>query len=407
MHILMLSDVYFPRINGVSTSIQTFARSFIELGHRITLIAPEYPYEFEPSFEVLRIPARRLPFDPEDRLMSLRAIKRLLPRLETARIDLVHIQTPFVAHYAGVYLARVLGVKAVVSYHTFFEAYFEKYLPWVPRPWLRALARRYSRKQCNQVDGVISPSRQMLRRLQAYGVERRAAVIPTGLPPESFRVVEDNRFREHHDLPAEAFLLLYVGRVAFEKNIEFLLSMFAHVRSVVDEALLLVAGEGPALERLRERAHRMGQGRHVRFIGYLDRATELLACYQTSDVFVFASQTETQGLVLLEAMASGLPVVSTASMGSLDVLIEGQGCLIAPPGADAFARRVIALYMDRSGRRQLSARGVAYARGWGDQAKAMEMLDFYRRLQAGDTSPSHGLDQVGGACIARAEVKDE
>ncbi|MGB5466244.1 MAG: glycosyltransferase, partial [Sedimenticolaceae bacterium] len=145
MHILMLSDVYFPRINGVSTSIQTFAQAFLNVGCRVSLIAPEYPDEHSAEFEIIRIRSRRLPFDPEDRLMSLREIKRLAPTLKAREIDLLHIQTPFVAHYAGVYLRRALGVKTVVSYHTYFEAYFEKYLPWAPRGWLRSVARRYSR----------------------------------------------------------------------------------------------------------------------------------------------------------------------------------------------------------------------------------------------------------------------
>ena len=162
----MLSDVYFPRVNGVSTSIQTFAASFQELGHAVTLVAPEYPNACDPELEVLRIRSTRLPFDPEDRLMSLRAIRRLLPELGRRSFDLVHIQTPFAAHYAGLHIERRLVLKTVVSYHTFFEAYFEKYLPWVPTSWLRGLARSYSRKQCNQVDAVVSPSRPMLDRLR-------------------------------------------------------------------------------------------------------------------------------------------------------------------------------------------------------------------------------------------------
>ena len=113
MHILMVSDVYFPRINGVSTSIQTFAEAFVELGHRLTLIAPRYPTDFSPAFDVLRVTSIRLPFDPEDRLMSLRAIKRLVPHLRQLDIDIVHIQTPFVAHYAGIHIDHTLGLPAI------------------------------------------------------------------------------------------------------------------------------------------------------------------------------------------------------------------------------------------------------------------------------------------------------
>ena len=379
MHILMLSDVYFPRINGVSTSIQTFATAFVEQGHMVTLIAPEYPTACDAGFDVLRVRSRQLPLDPEDRLMSLSAVKRLAPLLRTRQIDVVHIQTPFVAHYAGVYLGRALGVKVVVSYHTFFEAYFEKYLPYIPAAWLRWIARRYSRTQCNQVDAVVSPSQSMLDKLREYGVNRPAAIVPTGLPAQSFRVVQHNDFRRQYGLPEDAFLLLYVGRVAYEKNIELLLTMLEHVLPSVANAVLLVAGEGPALPKLREQVVRSDCEQHVRFVGYLDRGTLLLTCYQASDVFVFASQTETQGLVLLEAMASGLPVVSTASMGSRDVLIDGEGCLVSPPEPKKFAERVILLHRDHVGRAELARRASAYARRWTGEAKASDMLAFYEQ----------------------------
>ena len=380
MHILMLSDVYFPRINGVSTSIQTFNQSLVSQGHSITLIAPDYPQEHIGDFEIIRVPSRKLPFDPEDRLMSLRAIKRLAPELRKRHFDLIHIQTPFVAHYAGVYLGKKLGIKTVVSYHTFFEAYFEKYLPWAPKAWLRSVARSYSRKQCNQVNGVISPSRPMLEKLQEYGMDNRAAIIPTGLPPACFETVPDNQFRAKNRIREDAQLLLYVGRVAHEKNIDFLISMFRLVADRSDAAELLIAGEGPALRSLQKQAEQAGLSERIHFVGYLDRNTELLECYQHSDIFVFASETETQGLVLLEAMAAGLPVISCASMGSLDVLRDGEGCHIAPLIEDEFAERVLSLINDPQDARRLSDRGRKYATTWSAEAKAADMLDFYQQV---------------------------
>jgi glycosyltransferase involved in cell wall biosynthesis len=376
----MLSDVYFPRINGVSTSIQTFNQSLVSQGHSVTLIAPDYPQEHIGDFEIIRVPSRKLPFDPEDRLMSLRAIKKLAPELRKRHFDLIHIQTPFVAHYAGVYLSKKLGIKTVVSYHTFFEAYFEKYLPWAPKAWLRSVARSYSRKQCNQVNGVISPSRPMLEKLKEYGMDNRAAIIPTGLPPACFETVPDNQFRAKNRIREDAQLLLYVGRVAHEKNIDFLISMFRLVADRSDAAELLIAGEGPALRSLQKQAEQAGLSERIHFVGYLDRNTELLECYQHSDIFVFASETETQGLVLLEAMAAGLPVISCASMGSLDVLRDGEGCHIAPLIEDEFAERVLSLINDPQDAMRLSGRGRQYATTWSAEAKAADMLDFYQQV---------------------------
>ena len=123
MRILMISDVYFPRINGVSTSIQTFRRGLHAAGHETILIAPEYPGaapDTEPN--ILRVPSRGVPRDPEDRAMKLSAIRALRPQLERLEPDLVHIQTPFIAHYQGTALARALRVPVIETYHTYFRA---------------------------------------------------------------------------------------------------------------------------------------------------------------------------------------------------------------------------------------------------------------------------------------------
>jgi glycosyltransferase involved in cell wall biosynthesis len=244
----------------------------------------------------------------------------------------------------------------------------------------------------------------MRDKLREYGIKQPIAVIPTGLPPQSFGRIATNRFRERHGLETDAFVLLYVGRVAHEKNIDFLITMFQRLPERAKTAVLLIAGEGPALGALRARALASPDGDRILFVGYLDRETELLACYQTSDVFVFASETETQGLVLLEAMASGLPVVSTARMGTRDVLVDGEGCVVSPLDADAFAERVMRLYDSPAQRALLSGSAVAYARCWASDAKAFEMVSCYERtLQAEAGEPGKTMD----ATSVRADVKAE
>ena len=150
MNILMLSDVYFPRVNGVSTSMQTFRSELQTLGHEVAIIAPEYPRATADEPGIERIASRRVPFDPEDRMMRPRALARRLALIQPGQFDLIHVQTPFVAHYAGLRLARRLGVPCLETYHTFFEEYLFHYLPVLPKGLLRAITRRFSRRQCNQ-----------------------------------------------------------------------------------------------------------------------------------------------------------------------------------------------------------------------------------------------------------------
>ena len=155
MKILLISDVYFPRVNGVSTSIRTFTEQLQVLGHTIHLIAPEYGVKTEDEAWITRVPARSIYFDPEDKLMKVGEILKRLPSLKGQQFDLIHIHTPFIAHYAGLKLGKLLQIPVVETYHTFFEDYLHHYLPWIPRKLAKGLARFISKKQCNQVDAIV------------------------------------------------------------------------------------------------------------------------------------------------------------------------------------------------------------------------------------------------------------
>ncbi len=380
MKILHVSDVYFPRINGVSTSIDTFRRELRLLGHTIHLIAPDYYSPSMDESDILRVPARTIPMDPEDRLMRYAWAMQHLPKLQAEKYDLVHVQTPFVAHYLGLNLAKKLGIPCVETYHTFFEEYFYHYIPWLPKAMLKALARRISRKQGNSLDGMVIPSHPMLEVLRQYGVNISAEVIPTGLQASSFTPGDGDGFRDRYGIARERPVILFVGRVAFEKNIAFLLKVTAQVRKTIPDILFLVAGEGPARPGLQQEANSLGLGASVMFIGYLDRNTELNSCYRAGDVFVFSSRTETQGLVLLEAMAQAVPVVSTAEMGTRDVLVEGRGVNIAEERLDDFSDKVIRLLQDRQERARLGNLGCEYAAEWSASSMAQRMLRFYEKI---------------------------
>lgn len=381
MNILLISDVYFPRVNGVSTSVRTFAEQLQKLGHYVHLIAPDYGMETEDEAWITRVPARKIFFDPEDKLKKYGEVMRLLPVLQDKQFDLVHIHTPFVAHYAGLKLAKLLEIPVVETYHTFFEDYLHHYLPWIPKSAARGLARRISKKQCNQVDAIVAPSKPMLEVLRNYGVDVQAEVIATGLQAGSFSDANGEQFREKYGIPLQRPMLLYVGRVAHEKNIGFLLEVVKFLSADTLEILLVITGEGPAEAGLRASVKSLGIEKNVQFIGYLDRSTELNACYQAADVFVFASKSETQGLVLLEAMAQGTPVVAIAELGTASILIEGEGAMIAADNESEFAQKVLNLLTNHAQRQQLGDRGREYALNkWSAATQAERMVKFYDAL---------------------------
>ncbi|MCP5298543.1 MAG: glycosyltransferase [Chromatiaceae bacterium] len=395
MRILKISDVYFPRVNGVSTSIRTFGHELLRQGHEVTLIAPEYPQPFDDDLEILRVPSRYLHLDPEDRLMRPRVVRRLLPELRGRGFDIVHVHTPFAAHYAGLWLGDALGVPVVESYHTYFEEYLDKYLTWLPRGALRYVARRFSRGQCGAVDALVVPTQPMLDVLRGYGISTHAEVIPTGLPAGAFVRGDGAAFRRRHGIAAERPVMLYVGRVAHEKNLDFLLRVAEHVRKSVSNVLLVIAGEGPAVRHLRRLIEALGLQTHVQFVGYLTRDKELPDCYAAGDVFVFASRTETQGLVLLEAMQAGTPVVTTAVMGTAEVMADRRGGLVVEEDVAAFAGAVERLLNDAALRRELAAHAVDKAAQWSAPATTARLLALYRECVVSHAARSDAATEPG------------
>ena len=380
MRILMISDVYFPRVNGVSTSIQTFRSEFEKQGHEVCLIAPEYPHGQKADPGIIRIRSRGVAFDPEDRMMFYKDIIRLLPELQNRGFDLVHVHTPFVAHYAGIRLAKVLGLPCAITYHTLFEEYLYHYIPFLPRNLLRMLARRLSTRQCNQADGVVAPSTVIVDLLQNYGVNQHIEIIPTGIHCHKFEQGDGMGFRARHGIAADRKMLLNVSRVAFEKNMGVLLEMLDRVRNQVPEVCMVIAGEGPAKKHYMKQAAELGLNDHITFVGYLDRDSELINCYHSADLFVFSSRTETQGLVLLEAMAAGTPVVSIAAMGTRDILNGCDGARITDGSVDDFAAKVITVLKDEAALRDLGVHARAYAQRWDSTALANRMLAFYGEI---------------------------
>ena len=328
---------------------------------KIHLIAPDYdglvhrrrsahpPYSIASSaFRSGRSPA-------QDRVPPWRSADAL----HAADFDLIHIQTPFAAHYLGVKLARELGIPRVETYHTYFEEYLYHYLPFLPKASTRYLARSLSRRQCNDLDALVVPSRGMLEVLRGYGIQTRAEIIPTGLPAENFM---PRRWRgvprqTWHSAAASGDALRGAGGIREEHRLPAQSRRHAS-RQDMPDVLLLVAGEGPALEPAQiARRSSSDSADNVLFVGYLDRKSELPDCYRAANVFVFSSCTETQGLVLLEAMAQATPVVALAEMGTRDVLQRRAGALIAAHEVEDFAAKTMSLLQRADAARQLGIRG--------------------------------------------------
>jgi glycosyltransferase involved in cell wall biosynthesis len=379
MKIALVTDTYFPRVNGVSTSMRTFAREFAKMGHEVHIHAPAFPGHAEDPepFRVVRYPSWYLFFDPEDRLGH--ADKAQIRAFLDEKYDMVHTQTPFTLGKPAVKWARRSGARVVHTYHTLFTAYVEHYLWFLPKAFGVWYAKYVSRTYCDSCDLTVTPSGEMRRELASYGTRCPIEVIPTGIPLERFEGADPAKFRRDHGFTEKDRLLLFVGRVAEEKNIDFQMRVFKRLMEKVPDLHFVIGGAGPSLEKLKAYAGEIGIAERTHFLGYIS-GTLWRDCYAAADLFFFASLTETQGLVVTEAMAAGTPVVAIARMGIRDVMAEQKGGLTVEPDEEEFYQASLRMLTDGELYARKKAETLTEAARWSSGAMAKKMLEAYEGL---------------------------
>jgi glycosyltransferase involved in cell wall biosynthesis len=380
LKIALVTDTYFPRINGVSASTRVFFEEFEKLGHEVHLYAPAFPGHVDENPHIHRFPSMRVFFDPEDRLGRPNQDKELIRQFKEHRFDIVHTQTPFSIGGPAVKWAKESGAKVVHTYHTLFTAYVEYYLPWLPKPIMVWAAKAISRDYCNHCDLIITPSHEMKRVLETYGITHRPIeAIPTGINLARFQNADGARFRRDNGFAPEDQILLFMGRVSGEKNIAFLVRCMTRLASMFPKSKLVIAGEGGGKEGLRKMVRKLGLEKQVVFLGYLS-GNDWRDCYASADLFTFASVTETQGLVVTEAMAAGVPVVAVGRMGVKDVMHEQRGGLLTDLDEDEFIEAVRRMLTDKELYALKKSETLPEAERWSSSSMAQKMLGAYEKL---------------------------
>jgi len=363
-------------LGGVPTAVETLRQGLTALGHTVTIVAPRTAGAPADAPGVVRVPALPAPTYPEFAL-PLPLGPAGWRRLRGLDVDVVHAHHPFLLGGSARRLARATGRPLVFTYHTLYDKYAH-YVP-LPRPAVERTAIAWSTRFANSADLVLAPSDFVAARLRASGVRRPVEVVPTGIDLARFQPGDRAAARQALGLPEAGPVLLYVGRLDREKNLEFLLAAVSRLAGPAPPRLLLV-GRGTRSAALRALGARQLDGR-VEFRGGVPR-DELGPFYQAADAFVFASTTETQGLAVLEAMACGLPVVAVRSAGVEEVLADGVSGLLVPEEPGAFAAAVAEVLADRDLAEKLAAGGREAAAAFAMPLVLARVVAAYRRAIA-------------------------
>lgn len=373
MRIALVTDTYCPQVNGVTTVVRRIADVVRAAGHAVAVVGPRYPRgprDGAGGPEELRIPSVAFPPYPSIRL-SLPRTRRVSRFLDRFAPDLVHVATEGPLGVVGRRYALQRGVPLVTSFHTDFPRYARSY----GTPWLAPLVWQWLVRFHRPSRLIHTPGEGVWEELRGRGLEQ-AVVWGRGVDVGFFRPYRrDIGWRRWMAGGDDTAVVLHVGRLAPEKNLDVLADAWIRAHAELGQrATFVIAGEGPVARSLVARLP------FVRQLGFVDREA-LARMYASADLCVLPSQTETCGLVALEAMASGIPVVAADAGGLRESVRQGHnGCLVPPHDAAAFARAIVQLVTDPGQRRAMGRAARATAETRDGTAENQELLRQYAAL---------------------------
>ncbi|MDR9403931.1 MAG: glycosyltransferase family 1 protein [Halothece sp. Uz-M2-17] len=367
MRIALFTETFLPKVDGIVTRLRHTVNYLQQGGDQVLVVAPDGGITEHQGAKVYGVSGMPLPLYPE--------LKLALPRpaigeaLEEFQPDLIHIVNPAVLGLAGLYYAKMMSLPLIASYHTHLPQYLQHYGMGA----LEGVLWELLKAAHNQAELNLCTSTAMMDELSEHGIER-VALWQRGVDTELFRPqlrsqeMRDYLSQGHPDDP----LLLYVGRVSAEKQIDEI----KPVLDAIPQARLAIVGDGPYRETLEK--HFADTPTH--FVGYLEGET-LGAAYASADAFIFPSRTETLGLVLLEAMAAGCPVVAARSGGIPDIVTDGvNGYLFDPHDPEGAVTATKRLLETQSERETLRQRARQEAECWGWSAATQQLRDYYQQI---------------------------
>lgn len=354
MKVAIFSESYLPYLNGVSISIRILHEELTRRGHEVWIYAPHFRNYQDPYPTVRRFPSFYTPFEPDYPIGWLFA-PRLWREFRQQGFDVVHTHTPFFVGMAGASWAKRLKIPLVSTYHTLYEEYLHYVPSVVPKSLVRRVLRRHLRRYYEGVDAVMTPSEIGAEVLRKYGVQK--PITPIRNPVLPFPDLSKAEARVRLGIPDTVWMLLYVGRMAPEKNVGVLLKAMPHIVRGCPNARLWLVGPGPALEELQAQATAMELDEWVHFTGPVPR-DEVSLYLLAADLFVFPSVTESQGLVLDEAQAAGLPCIVANGGGAPEAVDYGQTGVVVEPTPEAFVEAVLHLTRHPEEREALRQRAI-------------------------------------------------
>lgn len=380
MRIAMLTNNYKPYMGGVPISIEHLAEALRGLGHEVWIFAPTYKNQVEEEY-VIRYPS--FPFSvakaPAPNVFSGIFEEKIIE----LGIDIIHVHHPALVGNVALYLRKKYGIPVVFTYHTRFEAYLH-YIK--PLEWLEqgtGVLKRYMTWFCNQCDLIVAPTDGIKEHLLTTGIWTKIEVLPTGVTEAAFypQVEQVLQVRKHYKENVD-YLFCSVSRLAKEKNLDFQLEGLQQVKELLAQKgknfRYLLIGDGPERENLQEKIKANGLEKEVILTGRIENA-QVPAYQKACDAFLFSSKSETQGIVILEAMAAGNPVIAVKASGVEDMVVNGLNGYMTEENPILWAEKIVTLMLDEELKKQVSYGAYITATKYSENKIAQRAAEAYNR----------------------------
>jgi glycosyltransferase involved in cell wall biosynthesis len=403
MNIAMFTNTYLPHVGGVAESVHRLAEDCRKAGHHVYIVAPEFPDMPVHEKDVIRVPALQ-EFNGSDFSVSLPAPILLSQALDRFQPDIIHVHHPYLLGDTALRVSAKRNLPLIFTYHTMYEHYTH-YVP-TDSPGLKRFVVELATGFTNLCDHVVAPSESLAHILTQRGVTTPMTAIPTGVDCEYFTNGHGTSVRNRLGIAEDAFIIGHVGRLAPEKNLNFLADAVAQFLQRTPRAHFLVVGEGPSVEAIQTMFTQAEVHTQVHFAG-IQQGDALLDHYNAMNVFVFASKTETQGMVLAEAMAAGIPVIALDAPGAREIVRDYvNGRLVSAEEVSAFMLALSEIStLSRPDYLSWQEAALNTAQQFSRENSLKKFLELYTELLT-VTQKSRGLDDDTWEALIR-EVKQE
>lgn len=403
MKILMMTNTYTPIIGGVERSIQSLSDQFRTKGHDVMIVAPAFDGLPPKEAGVLRVAAIKK-FNHTDFSVNLPVPGLVHNLMRDFKPDIVHSHHPFLVGDIALRLSGEYRVPLIFTYHTMYEQYLH-YLPF-HNNYIKRFVIDLATGYANLANHVIVPSNSLKDVLVERGVDSMMSVIPTGIDINFFKHGDGTLMRQRYRIAQEDFVVGYVGRLAFEKNLLFLSEVVVKFLQKNLHAHFLFVGRGPLEGELKKKFEDRQLQRRVHFTGALE-GQPLVDAYHAMDVFAFASVSETQGIVLAEAIASGLPVVALDAPGVRDIIQkQGDGFLINQPDQERFVC-ALCVYQEKSlqARDRIVTSSQKDVQAFSSLVSANKMLQVYTQVLSRKFVSPQDKDSLWQRAVCRSKTE--